>query len=280
MHVHLTTSPRSALLLSLLFDLSSVTSAPETAKLLMRSLVRWRTLSGMLAIQATDTLLSKTSLHLPPLFVIPVRVYEWILRFLGRVAVCHEIVMKSPVSRANRHELHWNDPVVPHPILTIGIVIFSIQNNITIFLQKKVDHIGRSNTLVKNKSRKRNNCSEEEEDKVWRMRRDRFFRKCRKRSGKDEEDVSKMRRMRMRKDQYSFRYNPSDLILGQYNERGKEREREKKRKREKERKNKRKRKWKRKRKRKRRKKINKVKTKKPEKKKKKWERPNPYFLVH
>ena len=38
---------------------------------------------------------------------------------------------------------------------TIGIVIFPIQYNITIFLQKKVDHLGRSKTLVKYKSRGR-----------------------------------------------------------------------------------------------------------------------------
>ena len=50
----------------------------------------------------------------------------------------------------------------------------------------------RSNTLMKNKRQKdRHNYGEEEEDKVrWmrRMRKDRFFRKCRKRSGEEEED--------------------------------------------------------------------------------------------
>ena len=80
----------------------------------------------------------------------------------------------------------------------------TIQYNI--FLKKKVGE-------------DRNNCRKEEEDKVkWmrRMRKDRFFRKCRKRSGEEEEDeVWKMRRMRMRKDRFSLRYNPSDLILGQ-----------------------------------------------------------------
>ena len=72
-----------------------------------------------------------------------------------------------------------------YPILTIGIVIFPIQYNTMIFLKKIVTFLGRSNKLVKNKSR------EEEEDKVrWmrRMKRDRFFRKCRK----------KVRKKRMR----------------------------------------------------------------------------------
>ena len=63
-----------------------------------------------------------------------------------------------------------------YPVLTTGIVIFPIQYNTTIFLKKIVDQFGRSNTLMKSKSR------EEEEDKVRWMRRigDRFFRKCRK----------------------------------------------------------------------------------------------------
>ena len=59
----------------------------------------------------------------------------------------------------------------------MGIVIFPIQYNTIIFFEKIVKFLGRSNRQVKNKSR------EEEEDKVrWmrRMRRDRFFRKCRK----------------------------------------------------------------------------------------------------
>ena len=59
----------------------------------------------------------------------------------------------------------------------MGIVIFPIQCNMIIFLEKIVEFLGRSNKLVKNISR------EEEEDKVGymrRMRRDRFFRKCRK----------------------------------------------------------------------------------------------------
>ena len=52
----------------------------------------------------------------------------------------------------------------------MGIVIFPIQYNTTFFFR----NISRED---------RKNCSEEEEDKVrWmrRMRRDRFFRKCRK----------------------------------------------------------------------------------------------------
>ena len=64
-----------------------------------------------------------------------------------------------------------------YPILTMVIVIFPIQYNTIIFFEKIVKFLGRSNRQVKNKSR------EEEEDKVrWmrRMRRDRFFRKCRK----------------------------------------------------------------------------------------------------
>ena len=62
----------------------------------------------------------------------------------------------------------------------------------------------------------RHNYGEEEEDEVrWmrRMRRDQVFRRCKKRSG--EEEVRRMRRMRMRKDRFSLRFNPSDLILDQ-----------------------------------------------------------------
>ena len=45
--------------------------------------------------------------------------------------------------------------------------------------------------------------------RIKRMRRDQFFRKCKKRS--DEEEVRRMRRirrMRMRKDRFSLRFNP------------------------------------------------------------------------
>ena len=53
------------------------------------------------------------------------------------------------------------------------------------------------------------------------MRKNRFFRKCRKRSGEgEEEEVLKTRRKKRRKDQFSLRYNLSDLILGQYTQRG------------------------------------------------------------
>merc|ERR1711911_341668 len=98
-----------------------------------------------------------------------------------------------------------------YPILTMGIVIFPIQYNTIMFFRENT----RSLKKVKHRVVKdRNNCSEEEEDKVmWmrRMRRDQFFRKCRKKSGEEEEDeVLKMRRIRMRKDRFSLRYNPSD----------------------------------------------------------------------
>ena len=70
----------------------------------------------------------------------------------------------------------------------------------------------------------RHNYGEEEEDEVrWmrRMRRDRFFRKCKKRSGEEEvRRMRRIRRMRMRKDRFSLRFNPSDLILGQYTQEG------------------------------------------------------------
>ena len=58
------------------------------------------------------------------------------------------------------------------------MVIFPIQYNIIFFLKKKVRE-------------DRNNCRKEEEENVkWmrRMRKDRFFRKCRKKSGEKEED--------------------------------------------------------------------------------------------
>ena len=51
----------------------------------------------------------------------------------------------------------------------------------------------------------RHNYGEEEEDEVrWmrRMRRDRFFRKCRKRSGEEKED--EVWKMRMMKDRFSL----------------------------------------------------------------------------
>ena len=82
----------------------------------------------------------------------------------------------------------------------------------------------------------RQNYGEEEEDEVrWmrriRMRRDRFFRKCRRRSGEEEDEVRWMKRMRrMRKDQFSLRFNPSDSLKGE-----RERERERQRVRERER---------------------------------------------
>ena len=70
----------------------------------------------------------------------------------------------------------------------------------------------------------RHNYGEEEEDEVrWmrRMRRDRFFRKCKTRSGEEEvRRMRRIRRMRMRKDRFSLRFNPSDLILGQYTQEG------------------------------------------------------------
>ena len=90
---------------------------------------------------------------------------------------------------------------LPNTYFKYGYFPNTIQYNI--FLKKKVGE-------------DRNNCRKEEEENVkWmrRMRKDRFFRKCRKKSGEKEED--EVWKMRMRKDRFSLRYNPSDLILGQ-----------------------------------------------------------------
>ena len=83
---------------------------------------------------------------------------------------------------------------LPNTYFKYGYFPNTIQYNI--FLKKKVGE-------------DRNNCRKEEKDKVkWmrRMRKDRFFRKCRKRSGEEEKDeVWKMRRMRIRKNRFSLR---------------------------------------------------------------------------